>query len=70
LLNSVLAWNNSCVVKLATVIYEERAFDRLAILADALEDAGWTDAKILHHCRKPALHVRGCWLVDRVLQAA
>ncbi len=40
---------------------------RLALLADALEDAGCTDADILAHCRGPGPHVRGCWVVDLLL---
>jgi hypothetical protein len=55
------------VVKLAAAIYAERAFDRLPVLADALEDAGCTDAEILGHCRAGGEHVRGCWVVDLVL---
>ena len=39
---------------------------RLSILADALEDAGCTDA-ILAHLRSPGPHVRGCWAVDLIL---
>ena len=34
---------------------DNRAFDRLPILADALEDAGCTDADILNHCRSGGL---------------
>jgi hypothetical protein len=41
--------------------------DRLAILADALEDAGCTDQAILGHLRGPGHHVRGCWAVDALL---
>jgi hypothetical protein len=52
---------------LAQGIYDERAFERLPILADALEDAGCTDAAILVHCRGPGPHVRGCWVVDLIL---
>jgi hypothetical protein len=55
------------VVSLAHSIYEARAFDRLPILADALEEAGCTDAEILTHCRGPGPHVRGCWVVDLIL---
>jgi len=62
------AWLTANVVGLAQSIYDERAFDRLPILADALEDAGCTNADILNHCRQPGEHVRGCWLVDLVLQ--
>jgi hypothetical protein len=59
-----LTWNDSTVVKLAQGIYDDRAFDRLPVLADALEDAGCHDADILGHCRHPGPHVRGCWVVD------
>jgi hypothetical protein len=55
------------VVAIAREIYDERAFDRLPILGDALEDAGCADAAMLDHCRKPGPHARGCWLVDQIL---
>jgi len=55
------------VTNLAREIYEGRYFDRLPILADALEDAGCTDADILNHCRQPGEHVRGCWVIDLIL---
>jgi hypothetical protein len=61
------AWQTSNVTALAQPIYDERAFDRLSILADALEDAGCDNADILNHCRQPGEHVRGCWVVDLVL---
>jgi hypothetical protein len=62
-----LRWNNSTVQKMAQAIYDDRAFDRLPILADALEEAGCTDADILQHCRLGGEHVRGCWVVDLLL---
>ncbi|MBI1916295.1 MAG: hypothetical protein HYS12_16425 [Planctomycetes bacterium] len=62
-----LTWNSGTVVKIAQGIYDERAFDRLSILADALEDAGCVDGEILAHCRGPGPHVRGCWVVDLLL---
>jgi hypothetical protein len=52
---------------LAQAIYDDRAFDRLPILADALEEAGCDTADILAHCRGPGPHVRGCWVVDLIL---
>jgi len=64
---SWLAWNDGAIRKMAQTIYNDRAFDRLPILADALEDAGCDDVAILNHCREPGEHVRGCWLVDLVL---
>ena len=45
-------------------MYEDRDFAGMPILADALEDAGCTDADILGHCRCPGPHVRGCLVVD------
>jgi hypothetical protein len=62
-----LAWNGGTVADLAQSIESERAFDRLPILADALEDAGCTNPDILEHLRNPGPHVRGCWAVDLCL---
>jgi hypothetical protein len=71
---SWLVWNDACVLRLAQVTYEERQLPlgtldngRLAILADALEEAGCTNADILNHCRQPGEHVRGCWVIDLIL---
>jgi hypothetical protein len=60
-------WLTLTVRQLAQAIYDDRAFDRLPILADALEDAGCDNADILNHCRQPGEHVRGCWVVDLLL---
>jgi hypothetical protein len=62
------SWRTSNVTALAQAIYDEKAFDRLPILADALEDAGCDNQDILSHCRQPGEHVRGCWVVDLVLE--
>jgi hypothetical protein len=62
------AWDGGIASKMAQSIYDERAFDRLPILADALEEAGCTDAAILAHCRGPGPHTRGCWVVDLLLR--
>jgi len=62
-----LSWNGGTVPRLAQAIYNERTFNRLPILADALEEAGCTNADILGHCRQPGDHVRGCWVVDLLL---
>jgi hypothetical protein len=64
---AVLAWQGGMVPELAQAIYDDRAFDRLSILADALEQAGCHEADILAHCRGPGPHARGCWVVDLVL---
>ncbi|WP_238602698.1 hypothetical protein [Fimbriiglobus ruber] len=55
------------VLSLAKGIYEDRAFDRMPVLADALQDAGCDNEDILTHCRGPGPHVRGCWVVDLCL---
>jgi hypothetical protein len=61
---SWLTWD---VLALACGASEEEAFDRMPILADALQDAGCDNADILDHCRGSGPHVRGCWVVDLVL---
>jgi hypothetical protein len=62
------------VISLAQAAYEERVLpsgelqaDRLALLADALEDAGCARADLLGHLRSEGPHVRGCWALDLVL---
>jgi hypothetical protein len=68
------AWLTPTVVSLAQAAYDNRILpagmleaDRLAILADALEEAGCDSAEILNHLRQPGDHVRSCWVVDRLL---
>jgi hypothetical protein len=61
------SWLTSTVVSLANGIYVEKAFDRMPILADALQDAGCDNEDILNHCRQPGEHVRGCFVVDSLL---
>jgi hypothetical protein len=61
-------WRTSDVMLLARGIYDERAFDRMPILADALQDAGCDSDDILNHCRDTTTpHARGCWVVYLVL---
>lgn len=71
---SLLSWNDGLVRKLAQAIYDKRLLpqglldpSRLAILADALEEAGCDNEEILAHCRSRDDHVRGCWLIDLIL---
>jgi hypothetical protein len=68
------AWQPPTVVALAQAAYDERILPpgtlepaRLAILADALEEAGCDSADLLNHLRQPGEHVRGCWAVDAIL---
>jgi hypothetical protein len=64
------AWLSPAVGGLAATIYEERQFDELPILADALDDAGCDNDAVLSHCRQPGEHVRGYWVVDLLLGKA
>jgi hypothetical protein len=62
-----LAWKDGTIPRLARAVYEEGGFERLPVLADALEEAGCTDAHILAHCRTANPHARGCWVLDLLL---
>ena len=64
------AWLTPEVRALAAAIYAERAFDRMPLLADALEAAGCTDTDLIEHCRSGQQHARGCWVVDLLLGKA
>jgi hypothetical protein len=68
------SWRTSAVLALARAAYGDRPLrsgtlntTRLAILADALVEAGCGDADILGHVRGAGPHVRGCWVLDLVL---
>ena len=71
---SLLTWNFSTIPSLAASAYELRHLPsgtldpcRLAVLADALEEAGCVDAELLGHFRGPGVHYRGCWGLDVIL---
>jgi len=68
------SWLTRTVVSLAKEASEKRhlpggelELERLAVLADALEDAGCTSAAVLGHLRGPGTHVRGCHVLDLLL---
>jgi hypothetical protein len=61
------SWLTSTVLALVEGIYSEKAFDRMPILADALQDAGCDNEDVLDHCRQREEHVRGCFVVDLLL---
>jgi hypothetical protein len=61
------AWRTTSVVQLAQRIYESREFFAMPVLADALQNAGCDNAAVLDHCRAPGQHLRGCWVLDLVL---
>ena len=63
-------WRTEAAVALARQMYDARDFGPMPVLADALDDAGCTNAGILDHCRGPGPHARGCWVVDGLLGKA
>jgi hypothetical protein len=74
---AALTWNDGCIVKLAQAAYQERSLPdgrldnaHLAVLADALEESGYSDAQLLEHLRGPGPHVRGCHAIDAILGRA
>jgi hypothetical protein len=64
---AVLRWNDGTVRRVAEGIYNDRAFGRLPILADALLDSGCDNEELLQHCRSEGPHFLGCWAVDLIL---
>ena len=59
-----LAWNGGTVPRLAQMIAEEGEDGSLPVLADALEESGCTDERLLSHLRGPGGHLPGCWAVE------
>jgi hypothetical protein len=69
-----LSWQGATVARLAQAAYDNRLMPsglldnaRLAVLADALEEAGGDDRQILDHLRWGGEHVRGCHVLDALL---
>ena len=60
-------WRTETVLALASAIEADRAFDRMPILADALEEAGCDERPMLDHLRGSGPHARGCWVLDLIL---
>lgn len=60
-------WLTSTVLDLANQIYNERQFERMPLLADALMDAGCDSEEVIKHCQGPGPHVNGCYVVDLIL---
>jgi hypothetical protein len=61
-------WRTSNVMAIARSIHSENAFDLMPILADALQDAGCDSPDVLEHCRGDGPHVKGCWVIDLILE--
>lgn len=67
---ALLAWHDGTVVKIAAGIRESQTFDRLPVLADALEEAGCTHRLLLEHCRAGKPHFHSCWVADLLVGEA
>jgi hypothetical protein len=63
----VLAWAGGAAGQVAAAIDTDRRFEDLPILADLLEEAGYTDEAVLAHLRGPGQHAKGCHALDAVL---
>jgi hypothetical protein len=68
------ALRTPAVLALATAAHDNRILpagtldpERLAVLADALEESGCDNPDILGHLRGPGPHVRGCHVLDLLL---
>jgi hypothetical protein len=59
-----LRWNGGALARLVQRVGEGRGDVALPVLADALEEAGCTDAGLLRHCRSGTSHIRTCWVVS------
>lgn len=65
-------WRTETVMAVARAISAEKAYDRMPLLADALEDAGCCDPLFLEHLRNSTAHgcrAPVCWVLDRLLGA-
>jgi hypothetical protein len=69
-----LSWAGGTISRMVEAIYTERTVregdldcGRMAVLADALEEAGCNNETILGHCRAKGPHLLGCWVVDLLL---
>lgn len=62
-------WLTETVLAVAHGIRTDAAFDRMPILADALEEARCDEPLVLNHCRSCTEHVPECWVIDQILPA-
>jgi hypothetical protein len=63
-------WLTADVLGLARGIVADQGIDRLPILADALQEAGCDDKRILRVCRGRRKYPGGWWLIDLLLGQA
>lgn len=56
-------WRTGTVDGLVQRIVSDHSFGVMPILADALEEAGCSEQRILAHCRECPLHRPDCWVL-------
>ncbi len=61
-------WRSEDAQRIAQEIYETQEYTQMPILADALEEAGCSESRVLDHCRNGQQHWKGCWVIDGVLE--
>jgi len=61
-------WHSAAVFALAQDICQGYAFNRMPELARAIIDAGCNEDPIVKHCLRNEGHVRGCWVLDLILE--
>jgi hypothetical protein len=62
------AWISPATRAIAEDIYENKRFERLPILGQALKKAGCDDPDMLRHCDCLGPHGKGCWVVDLLVE--
>jgi hypothetical protein len=69
-----LRWQSGIIPRMAQAAYEQRRLPAglldnalLTVLADALDEAGCDDPAMLLHLRDGGQHIRGCWVLDQLL---
>jgi hypothetical protein len=61
-------WRTDTAIAMARQVYDSCDFGVMPTLADTLEEAGCDNEQLLNHCRGSGPHVRGCWVLDLILQ--
>ena len=58
------SWGTKDVKALAETIYNDKRYELMPILSDALQEAGCQEKEILEYCQKGPFF-RGCWVLDK-----
>lgn len=64
-----LSWLTESARRIARLTYHGGDYHRPTSLVETLAAAGCTDRRILDHFRESTEHVRGCWVIDLLLES-